>query len=170
MPASSTTAASSCARRRSATTTAASRRSLLGRAQTEIEGGELADAFADLQRALAIRRHVYGDTSPRLGELYAALADAVAAARNVPTWVEGDAAALHGKAIALDPRLDRPAASHDPDVSELGDEPTRTALRVYIKLARAGNVQAARAAISVYQALPELERGADDEMWAITRR
>lgn len=54
-------------------------------------------------------------------------------------------------------------------VAQLGNEPTRTALRIYVDLARTGNVQAARAAISVYQALPELERGAYDEMWAITR-
>jgi tetratricopeptide (TPR) repeat protein len=143
--------------------------SLYQRALTETEGGDIAKAFADLQRALAIRTKVYGVNSPRLGELYLALSETVAAARYVPAWVEGDAAALRAKAVELDRRLDRTEPPHDPDPSKLSDEPTRTALRVYIALARAGNVQAARTAISLYQALPELERGAYDEMWAITR-
>jgi serine/threonine protein kinase len=144
--------------------------SLYQRALTETEGGEMDQAFADLQQAIAIRTKVYGATSARLGELYLALSDAVVAARTTPGWVEGDAAALRTKALSLDPRLDRPEVAHDPAVADLGDEPTRTALRVYIKLARAGNIQAARTAVALYQALPELARTDYDEMWNLTTR
>jgi len=181
--------------------------SLLGRAQTEAEGGDLGKAFDDLQHALAIRTKVFGDKSPRLGDVYLAIAGAAAAARNPPPWVLdiGDDAAIRTKALALDPRLQRPdpfagvtavkpdddpavaaavgerllAAGDKPGATQilkaatdhLGEEPTRTALRIYIALARAsGDPQAARAAISAYQAMPEVERGANDEMWALSRR
>ena len=151
---------------------------LVERAKTEIEGGELQAAFADLQRARQLG-----------GDVHAVLADAAAAARDVPASLDvGPAAPRPGEVRGIpsdaDPALAadvgeallargeraRAATVLGAAVTQLGDEPTRTALRVYIELARAGNVQAARAAIAVYQALPELERGAYDEMWAITRR
>jgi hypothetical protein len=146
---------------------------LIARAQTEIEGGELRAAFADLAKA----RDLGGDiTDP--------LVEASAAARDLPDWV------IRQRPPAR-PARPRPPSDADPALiadfaehvdahaatalltaaaAQLGNEPTRTALRIYIDLARGGNVQAARAAISVYQALPELERGAYDEMWEITRR
>jgi tetratricopeptide (TPR) repeat protein len=142
--------------------------SLYNRALTETEGGDMQKAFADLQQAIAIRTKAFGPTSSRLGELYLALSDAVSAAATPPAWVEIDAAAMRAKAIGLDPRLERHESTYDPDVSKLGDEPTRTALRVYIKLARAGNIQAARTAVSLYQALPELARTDYDEIWNLT--
>jgi tetratricopeptide (TPR) repeat protein len=55
----------------------------------------------------------------------------------------------------------------------LGNEPTRTALRVFGLLAHASDTQAptaARAAISLYQAMPALDRAEHDEMWMISRR
>ena len=122
---------------------------LLARARTEIEGGELRPAFADLHRA----GELGGDTRAVLGE-------AIGAARDVPEWATGEPAAA--------PALT--AAQASAAVGDLGNEPTRTALRVYITLARGGNVQAARAAISVYQALPELARTDYDEMWNLTTR
>jgi hypothetical protein len=146
---------------------------LIARARTEIEGGELRAAFSDLARARELG-----------GTIDQPLADAAAAARDVPGWVH--AGPLAARAVPLhvprdaDPALAVEVAEQLGDghaatsvltaaVAQLGNEPTRTALRIYVDLARTGNVQAARAAISVYQALPELERGAYDEMWAITR-
>ena len=120
---------------------------LVARARTEIEGGELHAAFADLHRASELG----GDTGAVLGE-------AIGAARDVPDWAKG--------APVVAPPLT--AAEARAAVADLGNEPTRTALRVYIALARTGNVQAARAAISVYQALPELARTDYDEMWNMT--
>jgi len=55
----------------------------------------------------------------------------------------------------------------------LGNEPTRTALRVFTQLAHASDTQAqaaARAAIALYQAMPALDRAEHDEMWTISRR
>ncbi len=55
----------------------------------------------------------------------------------------------------------------------LGNEPTRTALRVFSALAHASDTQAAaaaRAAIALYQAMPALDRAEHDEMWSISRR
>jgi hypothetical protein len=144
---------------------------LIARARTEIEGGELHAAFADLFRARELG-----------GDITADLADAAATARDVPAWVHAPPRTERAVPAHLprdaDPALAVVVAEHlaDPHevltaaVGQLGNEPTRTALRVYVDLARTGNVQAARAAIAVYQALPELERGAYDEMWAITRR
>ena len=46
-----------------------------------------------------------------------------------------------------------------------------SALRIYVALARAsGDAQAARAAIAAFQAMPEAERSAYDEMWDLSRR
>jgi hypothetical protein len=148
--------------------------SLIARAWTEIEGGELHAAFGDLARARDLG-----------GNIAEPLAVAAAAARDVPEWVH--AQPLPARPVPpriprdADPALAVEVAEHLTDahaaaevltaaVTQLGNEPTRTALRIYVDLARGGNVQAARAAIAVYQALPELERGAYDEMWAITRR
>ncbi len=54
----------------------------------------------------------------------------------------------------------------------LGNEPTRTGLLLAIALAQASDdPQAARLAISLYQAMPALERGATyDAMWALSKR
>src|SRR5262249_35069156 len=81
------------------------------RALTEIEAGELGHAYRDLEAALSIREKVYGASSPRLGELYAALGDAVAATPEgaAPLWARdrgASALALYDRASALDSRLD----------------------------------------------------------------
>lgn len=154
---------------------------LLARARTEIEGGELRAAFGDVQRA----QQLGGDVSE-------VLAEAIDAARDVPEWASGvplivpalPAAEARATRRTLpadaDPALAvrvaeglRAGGDDARDVlthaaAQLGNEPTRTALRVYIALARTGNVQAARAAIAVYQALPELARSYYDEMWDLT--
>ena len=145
---------------------------LIARARTEVEGGELRAAFADLARARDLG-----------GDIAAALTDAARAARDVPDWVHVTPPPPHAVPAHVprdaDPALAIDVAERTTDrhavagilsaaVGQLGNEPTRTALRVYIRLAETGNVQAARAAISVYQALPELERSSYDEMWAIT--
>ena len=67
------------------------------------------------------------------------------------------------------------AAIFDVTAKALGNEPTRTALRIAIGLARAAEPAhapaAARVAIALFQAMPSLERGpVFDEMWAISRR
>jgi tetratricopeptide (TPR) repeat protein len=52
----------------------------------------------------------------------------------------------------------------------LGNEPTRTALHIMIALAKASqDPQAARTAISLYQAMPKLDRTDYDAMWALTK-
>ena len=74
--------------------------SLFHRSETELEAGELAKAEHSLHQAIAIREHVFGATSVRLGELYAALGN-VDVARGT-----NDAALEHfAKAAQLDPRL-----------------------------------------------------------------
>ena len=55
----------------------------------------------------------------------------------------------------------------------LGNEPTRTALRVFTQLAHASDTQAAaaaRAAIALHQAMPALDRTGYDELWALSKR
>jgi eukaryotic-like serine/threonine-protein kinase len=55
----------------------------------------------------------------------------------------------------------------------LGNEPTRTALRVFTQLAHTSDTQAAaaaRAAIALHQAMPALERPRYDELWALSKR
>jgi tetratricopeptide (TPR) repeat protein len=52
----------------------------------------------------------------------------------------------------------------------LGNEPTRTALHIMIALAKASqDPQAARTAISLYQAMPKLDRTDYDAMWALAK-
>jgi len=55
----------------------------------------------------------------------------------------------------------------------LSNEPTRTALKIFVGLARTSDAQApaaARAAIATYQALPHLARGPEyDAMWELSR-
>lgn len=151
--------------------------SLVERARTEIEGGDLQHAFADLAEAKAAGTNVD-----------AAAADAEAFARWVPAWVtvspraaaspepsggerpaEGDdPAAVAARGEVLLARGDRDGAARvlRAAVPDLGDEPTRSALRIYVALARATqDPQAARAAVSAYQAMPEARRDAYDEMW-----
>ena len=148
--------------------------SLVERARTEIEGGDLQHAFADLAQAKAMGTNVD-----------AVAADAESFARWVPAWVTvspqpaaspdggDDPAAVAGRGEALLARGDRDGATRllRAAVPELGEEPTRSALRIYIALARATqDPQAARAAVSAYQAMPEAQRGAYDEMWDLSRR
>jgi hypothetical protein len=55
----------------------------------------------------------------------------------------------------------------------LGNEPTRTALRVFSQLAHASDTQtgaAARAAVALYQAMPALDRSDFDAMWELAKR
>jgi len=74
--------------------------SLYHRAQTELEAGDLAKAEHSLHDAIAIRTKVYGATSARLGELYAALG-ACDLAR-----ADASGARDHfAQALRLDPRL-----------------------------------------------------------------
>jgi hypothetical protein len=52
----------------------------------------------------------------------------------------------------------------------LGNEPTRTALHIMVALAKASqDPQAARTAISLYQAMPKLDRTDYDAMWALAK-
>jgi len=226
--------------------------SLLHRAQTLIEAGELRRAKDDIARALDVRTQVYGANSPRLGEVFAARGDAFSAAGELP-----EATGAYERARELDPRLDLGArriaagetlaldaipplapgespsveriaalatrtallatsgklddakalattlraryhpgldaalasavaaaliATGDRDgaamllaavIPTLGSEPTRTALRVFLALARSTTTQAAaaaRGAISLYQAMPQLDRADHDAMWAISRQ
>ncbi|MBV8760558.1 MAG: hypothetical protein JO257_24920 [Deltaproteobacteria bacterium] len=147
--------------------------SLVERARTEVEGGELQHAFADLERAHALGANVDVDA-----------ADAAAFARWIPKWVnvpphavtatEGDtpaAIATHAeKMLATGNRVGATGLLRAA-VPDLGEEPTRSALRIYVALARAsGDAQAARAAIAAFQAMPEAERSAYDEMWDLSRR
>ena len=74
--------------------------SLFHRAETELEAGALGKAEHSLHAALAIRERVYGATSPRLGELWAALGD-IDLARNTDELARDHFA----KAAQLDPRL-----------------------------------------------------------------
>src|SRR3569623_1847811 len=114
--------------------------SLVERARTEIEGGDLQHAFA-------------------------ALAEATAAGTNV------DAVAARGEALLAKGDRDGAARVLRAEVADLGEEPTRSALRIYVALARATqDPQAARAAVSAYQAMPEARRDAYDEMWDLSRR
>lgn len=148
--------------------------SLVERARTEIEGGDLQHAFADLAEAKA------GGTN-----VDAVAADAEAFARWVPAWVvvepraaaspaEGDdpaAVAARGEALLAKGDRDGAARVLRGEVADLGEEPTRSALRIYVALARATqDPQAARAAVSAYQAMPEARRDAYDEMWDLSRR
>ena len=66
---------------------------------------------------------------------------------------------------------DNPRSDHP--VPTLPNEPSRTALRVFTLLARASDAQApaaARAAIALHQAMPQLERPGYDELWELSRR
>ncbi len=148
--------------------------SLVERARTEVEGGDFQHAFADLKRAHDLGTNVD-----------AATADAESFARWVPTWVtvpphaaptaaEGDdpaAVAARGEALLAARDRDHAAAVLRAAVPDLGEEPTRSALRIYVALARAtDDPQAARAAVAAYQAMPDAERGVYDEMWDLSRR
>ncbi|MEO8841297.1 MAG: protein kinase [Kofleriaceae bacterium] len=198
--------------------------SLYHRAETELEAGELGKAEHSLHAAIAIREHVYGATSPRLGELWAAIGE-VQVARD-------DAAGAHdylAKAAQLDPRLARNADQvpplapdellsteraqallHAPEIharyradldpaitvaiarawfaggehvksaelfatalAHAGEEPNRTALDAAIGLSQCDDpraAQAARTAISLFQAMPELGRAQMPLMQQIANR
>jgi tetratricopeptide (TPR) repeat protein len=226
--------------------------SLLYRARTALEAGELGGASMDAARAMEIRTKIYGAASPRLGEVHELLGD-IALARGAR-----DIALEHyTEAAARDPRLDLAAvraaagarieldaiAPQRPDealsiertealatrvellvaagaadeakrlaselraryrtnldpafaaaigralaaagdaggaahvlaaaAAKLGNEPTLAALRIFVTLARTSDTRAAaaaRAAISLYQAMPKVDRTDHDEMWAISRR
>jgi len=225
--------------------------SLLYRAQTRIEAGDLRGARDDATKARGIREEVYKHAQRRVGEVVAALGDVIAAggAHEEALAYYDQAARLDGKldltarrfasggkvdldaisepaddetlttdrigalavrvqllvkakrladaknltaklvtrdSAALDPGYrfaiasallavgDRDSAKAilDPLLKALGNEPTRTALRIAIALAQASSEpQAARVAISLYQALPSLERGpVYDAIWALSKR
>jgi tetratricopeptide (TPR) repeat protein len=103
--------------------------SLYHRAQTELEAGELDHAQRDLERALAIRTRVYGETSARLGEIDAALGDVADARGNADV-----ATRLHDRAVALDPRIDQ--ATRLGTVPELGANELLSVDRAAMLLAR----------------------------------
>jgi len=97
--------------------------------------------------AAALRTHYKPDRDPALA---AAIASALVAA--------GDRAGAAGI-------LAKTAAA-------LGNEPTRTALRVFTQLAHASDAQAvaaARAAIALHQAMPALDRPDYDGLWALSK-
>ncbi|MDQ3334159.1 MAG: serine/threonine-protein kinase [Myxococcota bacterium] len=70
------------------------------RAETLLEGGQLARAVADLEAARTIRTTLLGATSPRLGEIDAALGDVELARGRTK-----EALALYDRAASLDSRL-----------------------------------------------------------------
>ena len=198
--------------------------SLFYRAQTKLEAGDLEGASADAARAKAIRTKVYGEASPRLGEILELIAD-IADERGLPELAvqpreqaykldsrlvvstapladddllsierarvlaqHPDAAtaqALRKRVTdASDPALvvavgeallavgDKAAATEllAPAAKRLGNEPTRTALHLMVALAKASqDPQAARTAISLYQAMPKLARPDIDAMWALAK-
>lgn len=144
--------------------------SLLERSRTELEGGDVAAAEHSLHRAVAIREKA--NDARGLAELWTAVADCDLA--------RGDAEGANehlAKAHQLDPTFERavppPPAFHpgiDPAVAvaakqyaaaiaNAGEEPTRTALAAAIGLAdTTKDPQAARTAISLFQAMPQLDR------------
>jgi tetratricopeptide (TPR) repeat protein len=75
--------------------------SVFHRAESELEAGELAKAEHSLHQAIAIRSQIYGDTSARLGELYAALGDC-----DLARGDKDGAREHYARAVWLDPRLD----------------------------------------------------------------
>ena len=87
--------------------------SLFHRAQTELEAGEVAVAEHALHEAIAIRTKVYGEASPRLGELDAALGDCDLARGDLEGARDHDE-----RAARLDSRLDSHVDSRvGPDTS-----------------------------------------------------
>lgn len=98
--------------------------SLLYRAQTRLEAGDVRGARNDATAARKIRETVYGSESPRVGETVAALGDILAAQGS-----HDEALAYFELAATLDPRLDltaRRAASGAPlaDVPALAEQET----------------------------------------------
>ena len=174
-------------------------RSLIERAKTQLEAGELAAARKELTAAgdpdalrpvepltiaplsptepltvtrtaalsLLVRRLVAA------GQLDAARALASDLhARLLPDRNPIIAAEVGAALLAVGDRT-AAAAVLGNAAAALGNEPTRTALRVFTLLARASDTNAAaaaRAAISLYQAMPALDRAEHDEMWIISRR
>jgi tetratricopeptide (TPR) repeat protein len=175
--------------------------SLLYRAQTELEAGDVFAADADATKAKSIREKVYGPKSPRLGEVYELMAD-ISTERGVPEL----GAQQRATAIALDPRLvpvdgaTKLGSESDKDVDlsivtsigeallaagdskgavavlapaakRLGNEPTRTGLHLMIAYAKASrDPQVARTTVSLYQALPKLDRSEYDAIWALSTK
>ncbi|CAN5560080.1 hypothetical protein BH11MYX1_BH11MYX1_12900 [soil metagenome] len=161
--------------------------SLYHRALTLLEGGELGNAEHALHRALAIRTKVLGETSRELGELYAALAmcdsargDHDGAHAHAAKAAQLDPATTTRPDLPVDPDAPamlvaiassrfaagdhvKPAGSFATALAKLSNEPNRTALAAALALAqcddpRAG--QAARTAVQLYLAMPELDRAA----------
>jgi tetratricopeptide (TPR) repeat protein len=75
--------------------------SLLYRAETRLEAGDLRGAREDATRARTIRESIYGETSPRVGEIVALLGDILAAAGS-----HDEALAYFDHAATLDGRID----------------------------------------------------------------
>ncbi|NVB85504.1 MAG: serine/threonine protein kinase [Kofleriaceae bacterium] len=225
--------------------------SLLYRAQTELEAGDLTGADKDATRAKAIREKIFGDKSARLGEVYETLAD-IALARGLPELAQqqytqaqardghlelvarraaagaetsaadiapvkpdevlsvdrADALAARIAMLAVLPALADSAkteaaalrAKVPPELDlafqlaagrallragetatatevlaaaakHLPNEPSRTALAILVALAEASqDSQAARTAVSLYQAMPQLDRPGYDALWALSKQ
>jgi tetratricopeptide (TPR) repeat protein len=167
---------------------------LLERAKTLSEAGELAAARRDLDAAARLgvtpvtRAAVFDGPltvtnapllAARVRELVAAhqldAARTLAAdmrSRLLPDRNPKLAAEVGAALLAVGDRT-AAAAILAKAAAMLGNEPSRTALQVFVHLARASDAnaaQAARTAISLYQAMPQLDRADHDEMWIIARR
>jgi len=134
---------------------------LLARAATYLEAGDIANARRDATRARELG--ATRDANRLLGDILTANGNADEAKAYYD---------LAGLPPSPPPRLPSAPADLAARAKALPNEPSRTALALWIALAKATqDPQAARAAISLYQAMPQLGRGATyDSMWALSRR
>lgn len=153
---------------------------LVERAKTRLEAGDIEGARHDLLAARAIDPRVESIALER--DINSAVDGSIAPA------TAGDVAALRARytpdldaAIAADIAASLLAAGDREGAADilaktaasLGNEPSRTALRVFTLLARVSEAQApaaARAAIALHQAMPALGRPGYDELWEISKR
>ena len=176
---------------------------LVARAKTRLEAGDIEGARRDIEAArsidpanevVAVEREIAGAVDGAIApSATAATASATAAtvpatATTPPTAAAADTAALRARyAPDLDPAVaadiaasllgagDRAGAADilGKTAASLGNEPSRTALRVFTLLTRASEAQApaaARAAIALHQAMPALGRPGYDELWELSKR
>jgi tetratricopeptide (TPR) repeat protein len=169
-------------------------KALLYRAATKLEAGDVYGADRDATQAKAMLQKAYGDSSRELAPAFALLAD-IADERGVPELAEQlrrpiDAPAAPPRMAAAvtdksDPAValaageallqagDKAGAAAllGAAAKRLGNEPTRTALHIMIAFAKAsGDPQAARTAVSLYQALPRLDRTDFDAIWELSKQ
>jgi hypothetical protein len=139
----------------------ASPESLLVRAATYLEAGDITNARADALHARELGSPREANTL--LGDIFTASGSPDEASAYYD---------LAGAKPASPPTLPNDPAALEAQANALPNEPSRTALATWIALARAAHSpQAARAAISLYQAMPQLGRGATyDEMWALSKQ